>query len=40
MHKKRFLIEDRGRQVSSLLSQSLTETEIGNKLNVDRSTVS
>lgn len=41
MHNgKRFLIDERRRQVSSLLAQSLTETEIATKLNVDQSTIS
>lgn len=44
MHNKntnyQFKIEDRRRQVASLLTQSLTETEIAEKLNVDQSTIS
>src|ERR687897_637646 len=36
----RFKIEERRRQVASLLAQSMTETEIAEKLNVDQSTIS
>ncbi len=36
----RFKIEERRRQVASLLAQSLTESEIAKKLNVDQSTIS
>jgi IS30 family transposase len=36
----KFKIEERRRQVASLLAQSMTETEIGQKLNVDQSTIS
>jgi DNA-binding transcriptional ArsR family regulator len=35
-----FKIEERRRQVASLLAQSLTETEIAEQLNVDQSTIS
>jgi DNA-binding transcriptional ArsR family regulator len=35
-----FKIEDRRRRVASLLAQSMTETEIVQKLNVDQSTIS
>jgi IS30 family transposase len=35
-----FKIEDRRRRVASLLSQSMTETEIAQELNVDQSTIS
>ena len=38
MHK--YKIEDRRRQVASMLAQSMTETEIGKKLKVDQSTIS
>lgn len=38
MHK--YKIEDRRRRVASLLAQSMTETEIAEKLEVDQSTVS
>jgi DNA-binding transcriptional ArsR family regulator len=38
VHK--YKIEDRRRRVASLLAQSLTETEIAKKLNVDQSTIS
>jgi IS30 family transposase len=36
----RFKIEERRRQVASLLAQSITESEIAKKLNVDQSTIS
>ena len=36
----RFKIEERRRQVASLLAQSVTESEIAKKLNVDQSTIS
>jgi IS30 family transposase len=35
-----FKIEERSRQVASLIAQSMTETEIAEKLNVDQSTIS
>ena len=35
-----FRIEDRRRKVASLVAQSMTETEIAQKLNVDQSTIS
>jgi IS30 family transposase len=35
-----FKIEERRRKVSSLLAQSMTETEIAQELNVDQSTIS
>src|SRR5919107_6376744 len=35
-----FKIEERRRQVASLLAQSMTESEIAKKLNVDQSTIS
>jgi DNA-binding transcriptional ArsR family regulator len=35
-----FKIEERRRKVSSLLAQSMTETEIAQHLNVDQSTIS
>jgi IS30 family transposase len=35
-----FKIEERRRKVASLLAQSLTETEIAEKLDVDQSTIS
>ena len=38
--KNGFKIEERRRQVASLLAQSITESEIAEKLNVDHSTVS
>jgi IS30 family transposase len=38
--KNRFKIEERRRQVASLLAQSITESEIAEKLNVDQSTIS
>lgn len=40
MHNKKFLIDNRRRQVSSLLSHSMTETEIAEKIGVDQSTIS
>jgi IS30 family transposase len=36
----RFKIEERRRKVASLLAQSLTETEVAERLNVDQSTIS
>ena len=36
----KFIIDERRRQVASLLAQSMTETEIARKLNVDQSTIS
>jgi IS30 family transposase len=38
--KNRFKIEERRRQVASLLAKSMTESEIAQKLNVDQSTIS
>jgi DNA-binding transcriptional ArsR family regulator len=38
--KNRFKIEERRRQVASLLAQSITEGEIAKKLKVDQSTIS
>ena len=38
--KSRFKTEERRRQVASLLAQSITESEIAKKLNVDQSTIS
>ena len=35
-----FKIEERRRKVASMLAQSMTETEIAEKLNVDQSTIS
>src|SRR5215210_4903005 len=35
-----FKIEERRRKVASMLAQSITETEIAEKLNVDQSTIS
>jgi IS30 family transposase len=35
-----FKIEERRKKVSSLLAQSMTETEIAQELNVDQSTIS
>jgi IS30 family transposase len=35
-----FKIEDRKRQVASLIAQSMTETEIAEQLNVNQSTIS
>lgn len=39
MHNS-FKIEERRRKVASLLAQSVTETEIAEKPNVDQSTIS
>ena len=36
----KFKIEERRRKVSSLLAQSMTESEIAQELNVDQSTIS
>ncbi|MPZ07692.1 MAG: ArsR family transcriptional regulator, partial [Nitrososphaeraceae archaeon] len=38
VHK--YKIEDRRRQVASMLAQSMTETEIARELKVDQSTIS
>jgi transposase len=38
--KNKFKIEERRRQVASLLAQSMTESEIAQKLNVDQTTIS
>jgi IS30 family transposase len=38
--KNKFKIEERRRQVASLLAQSVTESEIAKKLSVDQSTIS
>ena len=35
----KFKIEERRRQVASLLAQSMTESEIAQELNVDQSTI-
>ena len=40
MHTKRFQLEERRRQVASMLAQSMTEQEIADKLGVDRTTIS
>jgi IS30 family transposase len=40
VHTKKFHLEERRRQVASLLAQSMTEQEIADKLEVDRSTIS
>ena len=40
MHTKKFQLEERRRQVASLLAQSMNEQEIADKLGVDRSTIS
>ena len=39
-HAHNFKIEERRRKVASLLAQSMTETEIAHKLNVDQSIIS
>jgi IS30 family transposase len=40
VHTKKFQLEERRRQVASMLAQSLTEQEIADKLGVDRTTIS
>jgi Trp operon repressor len=40
VHTKKFQLEERRRQVASMLAQSMTEQEIADKLGVDRTTVS
>jgi uncharacterized protein YerC len=40
VHTKKFHLEERRRQVASLLAQSMTKQEIVDKLGVDRSTIS
>ena len=40
VHTKKFHLEERRRQIASLLAQSKTEQEIADKLGVDRSTIS
>jgi uncharacterized protein YerC len=40
VHTKKFHLEERRRQVASLLAQSMTKQEIADKLGVDRSTIS
>ncbi len=40
VHTKKFHLEERRRQVASLLAQSMTEQEIADNLGVDRTTVS
>jgi DNA-binding transcriptional ArsR family regulator len=40
VHTKKFHLEERRRQVASMLAQSMTEQEIADKLAVDRSTIS
>jgi IS30 family transposase len=40
VHTKKFQLEERRRQVASMLAQSMTEQEIANKLGVDRTTIS
>jgi DNA-binding NarL/FixJ family response regulator len=40
VHNNNFKNEERRRQFASMLAQSMTETEIAEQLNVDRSTVS
>jgi IS30 family transposase len=39
-NNNKFKIEERRRQVASMLAQSKTETEIAEQLNVDQSTIS
>jgi transposase len=40
LHTKKFKLEERRRQVASMLAQSMTEQEIADKLGVDRTTIS
>jgi transposase len=40
LHTKRFQLEERRRQVASMLAKSMTEQEIADKLGVDRTTIS
>src|SRR5215831_2178385 len=40
VHTKKFHLEERRRQVATLLAQAMTEQEIADKLEVDRSTIS
>jgi hypothetical protein len=40
LHTRKFLIEERRREVSRLLCQSITETEIAKRLQVNQSTIS
>src|SRR5215831_16112680 len=40
VHTKKFHLEERRRQVATLLAQSMTEQEIADNLEVDRSTIS
>jgi IS30 family transposase len=40
LHTKKFKLEERRRQVASMLARSLTEQEIADKLGVDRTTIS
>lgn len=40
VHTKKFQLEERRRQVASMLAQSMTEQEIADKLGVDRTTIS
>jgi len=40
VHTKKFHLEERRRQVATLLAQSMTEQEIADNLGVDRSTIS
>jgi DNA-binding transcriptional ArsR family regulator len=39
-NKNNFKIEERRRNIASMLAQSMTETEIAKQLNVDQSTIS
>lgn len=40
VHTKKFQLEERRRQVASMLAQSMTEQEIADKIGVDRTTIS
>jgi IS30 family transposase len=40
VHAKKYQIEERRRQIGSMLAQSMTEQEIADRLGVDRTTIS
>jgi IS30 family transposase len=40
VHTKKFQLEERRRQVASMLAQAMTEQEIADNLGVDRTTIS
>jgi DNA-binding NarL/FixJ family response regulator len=39
VHTKKFQLEERRRQVASMLAQAMTEQEIADELGVDRTTI-